>query len=157
MNDRHMFDILKKIFNDKAITSIQNVLVFDSPDGYELFGEYIIRKHSNGYSVEKFNTDLNKQFYNLKNAVIWTTLYKRNLISDAKRIMTLDASLESALTEIKIYLNLSAKAKNIESKSIYIAKLVEAKHKKTSIFEEIQELETSVKNWQYSKYKQLVA
>ena len=157
MNESHMFDILKKILSDQAINDIKSVLVIDSPDGYELFGEYLIRKITTGYVVEKQRTDLREHFYNLKNAVIWTTLYHRNLLAKAKRIAALDSSLEGTLSEIKIQSELSKKTKDLTSKSVYVAKLIEAKSKKNVILEEIQGYEMSVKNWQYSMYKQLSA
>lgn len=152
-----MFDILKKILNDQAVNEIKSILVIDSPEGYELFGEYLIRKTSTGYVVEKYHIDLSEHFYNLKNAVIWTTLYHRNLLAKAKRIASLDSSLEGTLFEIKIQSELSKKTKDLTSKSVYVAKLMEAKSKKIAILEEIQGYETSVKNWQYGKYKQLSA
>lgn len=157
MNETQMFYILKKILTEQSMNSIKNVLVIDSPDGYELFGEFSIRKDSSGYNVEKFNTDVYKHFYNLKNAVIWTTLYKRNMIPAAKRVSELDSSLESITTEIKTYTNLSSKAKDLEYKSVYVAKLVQARCKKALILKEIEDFETSVKHWQYSKYKQITA
>jgi hypothetical protein len=150
-----MFDILKKILSDQSVKQIQSILVIDNPDGYELFGEYLIRKNNSGYTVEKYNTDLNEHFYNLKNAVIWTTLYYRNMIDKAKRIAALDSSLEGALTEIKIQTELSRKTKDLTFKSVYVAKLMEAKSKKVAILNEIQGYELSVKNWQYRMYRQL--
>ena len=157
MNEMHMFDILKKILSDQTINDIKSILVIDSPEGYELFGEYLIRKINTGYVVEKHGTDLCEHFYNLKNAVIWTTLYHRNLLAKAKRISALDSSLEGTLSEIKIQSELSKKTKDLTSKSVYVAKLMEAKSKKIAILAEIQGYETSVKNWQYSMYKQLSA
>lgn len=150
-----MFDILKKILSDQKINDIKSVLVIDSPEGYELFGEYLIRKIATGYVVEKYQTDLQEHFYNLKNAVIWTTLYHRNMIAKSKRISALDSSLEGALTEIKIQTELSKKTKDLTLKSLYVAKLIEAKSKKTAILAEISGYEKSVKNWQYTKYEQL--
>jgi len=155
MNESQMFDALKKILSDRTINDIKSVLVIDSPDGYELFGEYLIRKINAGYVVEKYNTDLKEQFYNLKNAVIWTTLYHRNMIAKAKRIYSLDCSLEGALAEIKIQTELSKKTKDLTFKSLFVAKLIEAKSKKIAILKEIEDYEASVKNWQYSRYKQL--
>lgn len=156
-NEIYMFDILKKILSDQAVNDIKSILVIDSPEGYELFGKYLIRKITTGYVVEKYRTDLREHFYNLKNAVIWTTLYHRNLLAKAKRISSLDSSLEGTLSEIKIQSELSKKAKDLTFKSLYVAKLIEAKSKKIAILEEIRSYELSVKNWQYSMYKQLSA
>lgn len=152
-----MFDIVKKMLDKTDINQLAKKIVLNLENGYELFGKYTIRQVNRTYVVNTYNTDLNEHFYSLKNAVIWVTLYDNNQIADAKRMISLDSALEGAIFEIELNEALSKKSKNLESKSIHIAKILESKMKKNNVKREIDQFEKKVKRWQYQQFSQLTA
>lgn len=152
-----MFDILKKMLDKTDINQLSEKIVLNLENGYELFGRYTITKVDRKYVVNNYNTYLDEQFYSLKNAVIWVTLYANNNIADAKRVMSLDSALEGANFEIDLNDSLLKKSKNLETKSIYVAKIVENKAKKTIIKKELDQFEKMVKKWQYNQFSKLTA
>jgi hypothetical protein len=157
MSEQNMFDILKKMLDKTNITELSEKLVLTTESGYELFGKYVITHVNNQYIVSAHKRHLSQSFYTLKNAVIWTTLYANNKISDSKRILDLDVALEGANFEIKLHDTLAKKAKSLEAKSIHATKVVENKHRKYLINRELAEYEERVKKWQYTQFSKITA
>lgn len=155
MNERHMYDILKKMLDKTDINHLSEKIIFNLENGYELFGKYTITKMNGKYVVNNYLTHLDQSFYTLKNAVIWVTLYANNMLADAKRVISLDSALEGANFEIELNSTLSKKSKNLEAKSIYVAKMLESKSKKNIINHELSMFEKKVKKWQYQQFSQL--
>ena len=139
MNEKTMFSIVSKIFNKKEIENLAQKLVIQNKDNsYTLFDEYNIERIDNRYRVTSIYTYLDQTFNNLRIAVIWTTLYKRNLISDANRIIELDRTLEGANFNIELHEKLFKKSKNLDNKSLFFNKLTHDKLKKKEIEHEIE-------------------
>ena len=158
MNEQHMYDILRKLLDKTNVELISENIVIQGDDGrYELFGEYVISRVDGKYLVSSHKSYLEKYFFTLKNAVIWITLYKLNKLASAKRVSDLDSSLEGANFSVELNDKLSKRAKNLETKSLYIAKLVESKTKRMAIRKELDTFEQQVKAWQYQKFEQLVS
>lgn len=155
MNEAHMLNVLKNMFSDKYLAELRGVTVFDTKDGYELFGEYAISKRDNRFVVTKQNTDLEKSFFNLRNAVLWTTLYKRDKVSDARRVAELDMILEGSLFNVEASLKMLKKVKSNDDIGIYAAKLSDSKAKVSLVNEQLAVFERDVRSWQYRKYKSL--
>ncbi len=157
MND-NAFEILSKLLSKDAIKALsENIIIQNSQNDYELFGEYNIIKNGVKFQITSNKSHLFKEFYNLKNAVIWTTLYKLNKISDSRRVSDLDAILEGTNFDIELLTKLLDKAKSNEERSTYMSKLVEGKSKRTLIKKELSEFEQRVKDWQNQKFNQLVS
>ena len=137
----------------KEISKLSDALIITVPDGYELFGEYLISKHENRYLVEKYSTDLSVYFYSLQNATIFATLYKRDKVVEAKRMIELDILLESANADIIRYKN---RGNDYEARIISSAKYEEAKHRKYTVSEEIKNYLHDAKMWQEGRYREAV-
>ena len=94
----------------------------------------------------------NKSFNVLKNAVAWCTYDKRNNIYDTNRIYDLDNKLSSIDAAILVHQRLAKKAKKLEEKLIYLAKLGEEKMEKKQIVEELDRYVESSKIWQSKQF-----
>ena len=153
MSEKHMFDILKSILSKNEVAKLTDTLIITVPDGYELFGEYLISKKGGKYIVTKYNTHLTETFYSLQNATIFATLYKRNKVVEAKRILELDILLESANAEIIRY---KEHGKDYETRIIAGAKYEEARHRKFLVSSEIKNYLSEAKMWQEGRYREAV-
>ena len=156
MTESTMFNIVKKIFNRDEINHLAESLVIKSDVGYELYNKYRITKSNDRFRVQKFSYHTTKNFYSLRNAVIWTTLDKKNQILGAEDIIRLDMKLEGLDTNIQIYKHLCDKSKNYEAKIVYYAKLNEDKLKRKTIMEKIESYSQQVKIWQNKMYDEAV-
>lgn len=148
-----MLAALKNILTKEEMDSLSKSLVITTDDGYELFGEYRIEANKQMFEVTCYTTYLNKRFYNLKNAVVWTTLDKRNRVKDSQRVAELDVLIEGAAASVSLHKTLVEKSKNLDSKTIYIAKLQDAKAKQTLLQEELSSFIRETKRWQERKFK----
>jgi hypothetical protein len=128
-------------------------IIYEIKGGYELFGEFQIKKKDNQYIVTKTRTDLEETFYNLKNAIVWVTMYKRNKLTEADRVKNLDILLEGAEVSQELHKKLYDKTKDLDTKTIYFVKLQEAVMKKTSILEELDKYILNTKTWQNKQFK----
>ena len=115
MSEINMFSILKKLLSKEEIQQLAEMLVIEGKSGYELFDEYSIEKTDMGYIVKKYKTFVEHSFFNLRNAVVWATLDKRNKILDANSVVTLDLQLQSTLASLELHQKLCKKTKNIDS------------------------------------------
>jgi hypothetical protein len=156
MTESTMFNIVKKIFNRDEINHLAESLVIKNGVGYELYNKYRITKSNDRFYVQKFSYHTTKSFYSLRNAVIWSTMDKKNYILDAEDIVRLDMKLEGLDTNIQNYKHLCEKSKNYEAKIVYYAKLNEDKIKRKTVTEKIESYSQQVKIWQNKMYDQAV-
>ena len=151
-----MFNILTRILDKKDLASLAENIVFEDSDGsYQLYGEYSIKKDADKYIVYKNHTYVVENFFSLRNAVIYTTLDKRNMIMDAKRLLELDVLQEGSITSISLYRTLMNKTKDIEKKSLYSTKLKEGSMRKAIIEKELYSYAISSKRWQEYRFSQV--
>lgn len=155
-NERNMFGILKKILGKHEIDALAETLIITTETGYELFGEYTITPKKEKFVVNRHTVFLNKEFFSLRNAVVWATLDKRNQIANANRVVNLDILLEGAAASMDLHRTLSEKSTNLDTKSIHITKLNEAQLKHQSLQEEISSYVRETKRWQNQKFKQAI-
>jgi hypothetical protein len=153
MSEKHMFDLLKSILSKSEISKLQDTLIITVPDGYELFGEYLISKRKGKYIVTKYNTHLTESFYSLQNATIFATLYKRNKVAEARRMLELDILLESSNADIIRY---KEHGSDYETRIIAGAKYEEARHRKFLVSNEIKNYLSEAKMWQEGRYREAV-
>jgi hypothetical protein len=151
-----MFSILKKLLSKEEIQQLAEMLVIEGKSGYELFDEYSIEKTDMGYIVKKYKTFVEHSFFNLRNAVVWATLDKRNKILDANSVVTLDSQLQSTLASLELHQKLCKKTKNIDSKSLYFIKLNEDKVKKYHIMSKLDNYVIETKRWQNKKFAEAI-
>ena len=156
MNEEYMFNMLNKLFSEAELNELAKKLVVKNDNTYCFFEEYNIEKMNNKVVVTKPHTDLVKSFYNVKNAVVWVTLYKRSKLADADRVETLDKTLEGTMFNIELYQALYKKTKNLDSQTMYRVKLEECKVKKKSINEELAVYLKNAKIWQENLFKQAI-
>lgn len=154
MNEKQMFKILTKLLDRVELESLSNhIVIDDGKDKYQLYNQYSIEKSKGKYTMSKFHTHTTETFSMLRNAVIYTALDKQNRIMDAKRIVELDRLLEDASICIELYGKLSARAKDIDQKTIYLAKLNEDTLKKARIEEELAGFAVKNNRWQEENFK----
>jgi len=140
---------LEKTVSKMDMTRLSEISIMQGQDGsYFLFNKYTIRKNNDCYIVIKDYVAETKSFNILKNAVAWCTFDQQNFIYESNRIFTLDNNLASVDSEIQIHQNLAKKAKNLEEKLIYLAKMGEEKMERKQITEELAGYVTSSKIWQ---------
>lgn len=138
-----------KTISKTDIEKLSELTIIQGPDGsYFLFNQYAITKINDYYIVEKDNVAENKTFNMLKNAVSWCTFDKRNSIYESNRILELDNKLASVDSEIQLHQKLAKKAKNLEEKLIYLAKLGEEKMERKQITDELAAYVNSSRIWQ---------
>lgn len=145
---------LEKIINSSDLKTLEELIIFNTEDGYELFGEYVISKKSNKFVVTKKNTDLFEVFHNRKLAVVWVTMYKRDKLVDANRIRDLDVMLEGSLLSLEIHKKLMDESKDLDKRSLNFIKLQEDRLKKNAIIEELDRYVLNARNWQLARFKQ---
>ncbi len=149
-----MFEILHNLFSKKELNKLINSLIVDLPDGYELFGEYIISRKPKKYTLTKYYSNLSETFNSLQNAIIYATFHKRNKVYESKRILELDVLLEGSKMEIDLYLKNLKLSKNLETYSIRYNKLNEAKLKRDYLVAEIEKYMLETKSWQEKRFKE---
>lgn len=145
---------LERIINSSDLKSLEDLIIFNTADGYELFGEYVITKKSNKFVVTKKNTDLFEVFHNRKLAVVWVTMYKRDRLVDANRIRDLDVMLEGSLLSLEIHKKLMDSSKDTEKRALNFIKLQEDRLKKNAIIEELDGFVANARTWQLARFKQ---
>ena len=156
LNEQQMFRILTKILDKKEIANLSENIVFEDQDGtYHLYGDYSIKKNTDKYVLTKRGTFTVIPFFNLRNAVIYTSFDKRNMIMDAKRMVELDTLQEGTESSIQIYRSLMNKTKDLEKKTIYSAKFNEGRNRKTRIEQELTTYALNSKRWQEQMFNQV--
>ena len=136
-----------------TIQTLQDISVFQDPNGdYQLFNRYTVRKSKDG--VEVFGPSIVDvlTFNSLKTAVAWCTNDKRVKVSDAKRILELDRCLCGVDADIQQHQKLAKKAKDIDAKLIYLAKLGEDKLKKRLMTAEMDAYVSESRSWQHRRF-----
>lgn len=152
MNDK-MLAKLEHFLTKELLHTFDDIVIFKNDDGsYELFNKYHIFEDRTGYKISVNRSSNMKTFSSLKNAVTWCSFDNRNRINQAKRIEQLDQMLIGMDANISVHRNLVNKAKNMEYRLIYIAKMSEEQSKRKRIVEEMTSFINESKNWQTEKF-----
>jgi len=143
--------------NNKEFRSkIKELLIMRNDDGsYHLFGQYRIEKTNNEYSLkhELDESYPKKLFGSLKYAVTYC-VFEQHERKEVKRIEELDSLISSYDVAISQHKKMAEKSSFNEDKSIYLAKLYEAKLKKSKAMKELTDLVEISKYWQVKRYKE---
>jgi hypothetical protein len=151
-NDK-LFSILAKMLSKEKLSKLEREIIYQDTDGtYHLYGEYSIRKIDTGYALTKNATYTSYTFTELKNAVTWVTFDKSNSILDAERVVYLDRALSSTLEHLKLHQKLSKNGKNLEARSIILAKLNEDILKKQKLLAELENFVEKANAWQHKQF-----
>ena len=145
---------LDKLMNPNFLGDLEDVIIFQNTDGsYELFNTYCINKTSkDDYIVTMLTTFTTHQFNTLKHAVAWCTFDKRNLLSQANRIIMLDNLLAGIEVDITLHTKIFKNAKNSNDKLIFLAKLSEDKLRKRRFTDELYSYINDSKKWQTNRF-----
>jgi hypothetical protein len=144
---------LTKTIPEAEMKKLSELAIIQGPDGsYYLFSKYSIRKNNGYYIVELDKIAGTKSFNVLKNAVSWCTFDKRNNIYESNRILELDNKLASVDAAILVHQRLAKKAKKLEEKLIYLAKLGEEKMEKKQILDELDSYVETSRIWQNKRF-----
>lgn len=135
------------------VRKIHDLFIVREYDGsYNLFGKYVVHENNGLYKVTVLNDDKFGVFGTLKNAVTWCVFEKNNKYKEKRRLEELDELLASTDVSIAIHAKLVQRTVDLESKSIYQAKLVEEKRKKRYLLKEINDYNNLSKYMQRKKY-----
>jgi hypothetical protein len=157
MTEDQMFEKLSKIFSKKQLSAVEEYIIYRSDDNeYGLYGEYTIKKVGEQFVMSKVHTFTTLSFASLRNAVIWTSLDKRNHVVEAQRVIELDSLLYGTDASLEVHKRLADKAKNLETKLTYLTKLQEDKIKKNRIIKELNDFAKNTDNWQYKKFNEVL-
>ena len=132
---------------------LQDIVVYQEKDGsYNLYSVYHITKEDGYFKVTAPSVQHPMLFNSLKNSVTWCSFDKRCKIDVSKRIYELDRRLAGIETDIILHQNLVSKAKKIDDKLVYLAKLGEEKIKRKQMKDELQSYVTESVNWQHKRF-----
>jgi len=153
MDDLNVYTVLKSLLTEEELSGLSGISIIQDGNGYVLFNKYRIQPNrSSKYTLTCFDTHLNKEFYSLRNAVMYATLDKRNKIIECNQILVLDKLLEGTEASIHLHSTLIKKTKNIDSLGLYQVKLIEDKNRKKQIIGQLNNYAKEVKKWQYKHF-----
>lgn len=153
MIDNKTMDRIANAIPKRDIQALQDITIYQDEEGrYNLFNKYVITKVKHDFVVSLEQSFTTETFFQLKNAVAWCTLDKRERIIEAKKIVYLDHKLASLEASISWLNSLVRKAKTSEDKLIYLAKLSEDKAQKRKILDEIGDFLNESKRWQTQRF-----
>jgi hypothetical protein len=155
MNKRYSAEKqLAKLMKPNIIGDLEDVIIFQNTDGsYELFNMYHITKNENNeYIVTMHTTFTTHNFNILKHAVAWCTFDKRNMFSQANRILKLDNLLAGLEVDISLHTKIFKNAKDTENRLIVLSKLSEDKLKKRRYTDELYTYINDSKRWQTKRF-----
>lgn len=145
---------LAKLMKPNFIGDLEDVIIFQNTDGsYELFNMYHITKNENNeYIVTMHTTFTTHNFNTLKHAVAWCTFDKRNMFSQANRILKLDNLLAGLEVDISLHTKIFKNAKDTDNRLIVLSKLSEDKLKKRRYTDELYTYINDSKKWQTKRF-----
>jgi hypothetical protein len=136
--NKKIIEKVSQFLQREYYSNLENVSIFQDDDGsYEFFNRYVIAKENEGYLVIlKYNSET-KKFGSLKNAVSWCIFDIRNKFARAQRVEYLDRIISAIDVNILVHKNLVKKAKDLDTKLIYLAKLSEDQLKRKAYITEM--------------------
>ena len=154
INESELERKFNKVIGEKNIDFIKDILIVQLSDNtYSLYGKYIIKRiEKDSFNIET-NDEIIANFCNIKNAVAWCMFDKTNRLHQAKRVQSLDKSLISINVDMTIHEKMYKKAKDSETKLMYLAKLTEDKYKQKTVINELSSYINQTKTWNYNRLK----
>lgn len=145
---------IEKFFVKELSSELSEVFIVDYDDGsYELFNKYRIEPLDNGlFKVVYFTASGEHIFSSKKHAFTWCIFDKYKKIRESNRIEELDLLLSGLEVSMAQQKKLLARAKDNETKLIYLVKLQEARRKKNAMTKEINSYINISKHWQTNKF-----
>lgn len=133
---------------------VSDLLITKDDDSYHLFGQYVITKTGELYSVSYLPDPeiSNLLFAQLKHAVTWCVFHKNKKHKDLTKIAELDEVLDGLQATINNLKRLAQKA-DLESRNIYLAKLYEDKVKRKLAQKAMNTYIDTSKYWQNKVFK----
>jgi|688.fasta_scaffold777663_1 hypothetical protein len=145
---------VEKFFVKELASELSEVFIVDYDDGsYELFNKYRVEPQTTGlFKVVHFTVTEEHMFSSKKHAFTWCIFDKYKKIKESNRIEELDLLLSGLEVSMAQQKKLLAKAKDNDTKLIYLAKLQEAKRKRNAMIKEINSYINISRHWQSSKF-----
>lgn len=146
---------IDRIMSHAQFQTLQEKSIFKNQEGkYHLFNRYFIEKQDeNNVVVTLFNGDTVNSFFNMKSAVCWCIFDRRGIFATANRLVVLDNKISGLEVSIAIHKRMYDKAKDTDTKLIYLAKLNEEKLRKRDMSNELSRYLTDSDNWQRKQFK----
>jgi len=154
MSEKEVFKRFQKLFDKADLLEMSKDIIYEDNGKYILLETYEISKSDKGFTLHKNGVHMERVFCNARNAIVYATLDKRNKIMDAKKVVELDRVLEDSNNSMELHKKLADRAKDLDTKTIYLAKLQEAKLKKDHINEQLDDYIIEVKKWQNARFAQ---
>lgn len=154
INEADLEKKFKKVIGEKNLDFIKDILIVQlENDTYSLYGKYIIKRIEKDSFNILVSDEIVANFCNIKNAVSWCMFDKTNRLHLANRVQSLDQSLISINVDMAIHEKMYKKAKDSESKLMYLAKLTEDKYKQKTVINELSGYIRQTKTWNYNRFK----
>lgn len=152
MNDR-LVEKINQFLSKELFHKMGDIAIFKYEDGtYELFNKYYIVEEKGSYIIKPKHSFDTKNFSSLRNAVTWCSFDNRNKLTQANRIEFLDTMILGLDSNITVHRNLITRAKDLEIKLIYIAKMSEEQARKKYMVEEMSSFINESRTWQTRKF-----
>lgn len=143
-----------KIVDHTEIKDLQSKVIIQlSKNIYEVFNKFVLEKKNKQEVIVRVNGEIVDNFSNIKNALCYCIFDRRGKYVEAKRISQLDKFLYSVELNIQIHKKLFVKAKSLEEKLIYLAKLNEDKLKRSNMLHELDNFMSESTYWQNKQYQ----
>jgi hypothetical protein len=145
---------VEKFLKTQFLDVLQDIVIFQDDTGdYELFNLYTIQQKNKEYVVTMKTTHTEHIFNTLKNACAWCILDKRNMVTEAKRVLNLDHRLASLEVDIFSRTQLFKKSKSSDNKLLFLSKINEDKIKKEQAMTELHMYINETKKWQNKRFE----
>jgi len=146
---------LTRIISQKERKDIESISIFEiSKNYYSVFGKYFIHKKSkSNVEVIQINGEVVHNFFSMRNAICWCIYDIRGKYVSANRVITLDRNISNEEAQIAVHNSLFTKAKAIDDKLIFLAKLNEEKLKRIQMVNELESYISESDFWQQQKFK----
>lgn len=145
---------IENFFKKELSSNLTEVFIVKNNDEtYELFNRYRIETQKNGlHKVIPYTLTEERIFSSLKYAFVWCIFNKLKKYTESKRIEQIDHMLDSLNISILQQKKLLSKAKDNQTKHIYMAKIHESKIRKNVLLKELKTYINISRHWQYSKF-----
>lgn len=155
MTDGEIEKRFQKILNANDIKKLESISIFElAKNSYVVFGKYFVTKKSkSNVEVAYHNKEVIYSFSSMKNAICWCIFDMRGKFLDANRIISLDRNIVNEQVQIEIHKKMFSKAKTLEEKLIFLAKLNEEKIKRSQMLNQLSDYIIQSDYWQQLKYR----
>lgn len=144
--EQSTLDRLQQILSADFDSAKHNV-IFPTDQGYDLFGSYVMVKHTDSVEVTKHNNDA-RHFSSTRSAVSWCVADKFNRFNLAEEIISLDEKRKRLIDDVKFSRQLVKTIRDPLQHETVILKLEFKKEVLKQVEHGLDKCASSAKYWQ---------